>query len=116
MPGPLDDELDELVAALPAIAIEGAKAVGKTATASQRATTIHELDDPDQRALAEADLDRNSRGPGPVLIDEWQYLPAVWDKVRRAVDAGASPGQILLTGSASPKDTGTHWPAGASST
>ncbi len=104
----LDDELDELVTALPAIAVEGAKAVGKTATASQRATTIHELDDPDQRALADADLDRVLAAPGPVLIDEWQYLPAVWDKVRRAVDAGASPGQILLTGSASPKDTGTH--------
>jgi predicted AAA+ superfamily ATPase len=104
----LDDELDELVTALPAIAVEGAKAVGKTATASQRATTIHALDDPDQRALAEADLDRLLVAPGPVLIDEWQFLPAVWDKVRRAVDAGALPGQIFLTGSASPKDTGTH--------
>jgi predicted AAA+ superfamily ATPase len=104
----VDDELDELVAALPAIAVEGAKAVGKTSTASQRATTTYELDDPDRRALAEADLDRLLAAPGPVLIDEWQYLPAVWDKVRRAVDAGAAPGQILLTGSASPKDTGTH--------
>jgi predicted AAA+ superfamily ATPase len=104
----LDDELDELVTALPAIAVQGAKAVGKTATASQRATTIHALDDPDQRALAEADLDRLLAAPGPVLIDEWQYVPAVWDNVRRAVDAGAPPGQILLTGSASPKDTGTH--------
>jgi predicted AAA+ superfamily ATPase len=104
----LDDELDDLLTALPAVAVEGAKAVGKTATASQRATTIHALDDPDRRALAEADLDRLLAAPGPVLIDEWQYVPAVWDKVRRAVDAEAPPGQILLTGSASPKDTGTH--------
>jgi predicted AAA+ superfamily ATPase len=28
--------------------------------------------------------------------------------VRRAVDAGAAPGQFLLTGSASPKDAGSH--------
>lgn len=104
----LDDELDELAAALPAIAIEGAKAVGKTATASQRAVTIHQLDDPGQRAVAEADTDRLLTTPPPVLIDEWQYLPAIWDKIRRAVDAGAAPGTVLLTGSASPKDTGTH--------
>jgi predicted AAA+ superfamily ATPase len=104
----LDDELDELMRSLPAIAIEGAKAVGKTATASQRAATIHELDDPNQHAVAEADLDRLLSPPHPVLIDEWQLLPAVWDRVRRAVDAGAAAGDFLLTGSASPDRAGTH--------
>lgn len=93
---------------LSAIAIEGPKAVGKTATASQRAATIHHLDDPNQRAVAEADLDRLLSASVPVLIDEWQYIPPVWDKVRRAVDAGAPPGAFLLTGSASPASTGTH--------
>ena len=104
----LDDELDELMGGLPAVALEGAKAVGKTATASQRAATVHQLDDPGQRAIAEADLDRLLGSPPPVLIDEWQYLPPVWDRVRRAVDSGAAPGQFLLTGSSSPEDTGTH--------
>ena len=56
----LDDELDELTAALGAIALEGAKAVGKTATAAQRVQTIHQLDESEQRAVAEADLDRSS--------------------------------------------------------
>jgi uncharacterized protein len=104
----LDDELDELFAGLPAVAIEGPKAVGKTATASQRATTIHGLDDEAQRAIAAADPARLLNDPPPVLIDEWQYVPPVWDRVRRAADAGAAPGQFLLTGSASPKDSGTH--------
>jgi predicted AAA+ superfamily ATPase len=105
----LDDELDELSQQLAAIAIEGAKAVGKTETASQRAATTFELDDDAQRALAEADLDRVINSPPPVLIDEWQYLPATWDKVRRAVDAGAQAGSFLLTGSAAPSsDAGTH--------
>lgn len=104
----LDDELDELMRTLPAVAVEGAKAVGKTATASRRATTIHQLDDPGRRAIAEADLDRLLDAPPPVLIDEWQHLPPIWDKVRRAVDAGARPGRFLLTGSASAKDSGTH--------
>jgi predicted AAA+ superfamily ATPase len=104
----LDAELDELMRALPAIAVEGPKGVGKTATASQRATTVHELDDPDQRALAEADPARLLEDPPPVLIDEWQFVPPVWDGVRRAVDAGAGPGQFLLTGSSSPVEGGTH--------
>lgn len=104
----LDDALDRLMKDLPAVALEGPKAVGKTATASERAATTHELDDPAQLAVAQADVDRLLSSTPPVLIDEWQHLPAVWDKVRRTVDAGAKPGQFLLTGSASPKDTGTH--------
>lgn len=42
----VDDELDQLLPALPAIALEGPKAVGKTATALQRAGSIYRLDDP----------------------------------------------------------------------
>jgi len=104
----IDDELDELGRALPAIALEGAKGVGKTATASQRAGSLHRLDDPATRAIAQADVDRLLTTKPPVLVDEWQYVPPVWDRVRRAVDAGAVPGSFLLTGSASPRDAGTH--------
>jgi predicted AAA+ superfamily ATPase len=104
----LDDELDDLIAGLPAIAVEGAKAVGKTATAVQRAQTVYPLDDPDQQAIAGADLDRVLAARTPILIDEWQNVLPLWDRVRRAVDGGAPPGSFLLTGSASPQDTGTH--------
>jgi uncharacterized protein len=104
----LDDELDVLMRDLPAIALEGAKGVGKTATASERASTVHELDIPDRRALAEADPARLLEDRPPVLLDEWQFVPELWDRVRRAVDAGADPGQFLLTGSSSPVERGTH--------
>jgi uncharacterized protein len=50
--------------------------------------------------------------PGPVLIDEWQYVPESWDLVRRAVDAGAAPGRFLLTGSALGIGLSTHSGAG----
>jgi predicted AAA+ superfamily ATPase len=108
----VDDELNELMPELAAIALEGAKAVGKTATASERAATVRKLDDDTQRAIAEADLDRVLDAPRPILIDEWQHLPPVWDKVRRAVDDGAAPGSFLLAGSSSPDGTGTHSGAG----
>ncbi len=105
----VDDELDELSRSLAAIALEGAKGVGKTATALQRAVTTHRLDDPPQRSILLGDPARLLEGKPPVLIDEWQYVPESWDLVRRAVDAGASPGKFLLTGSASPsRSAPTH--------
>lgn len=111
-PRVVDAELDELLAALPAIALEGPKGVGKTATASRRARTRHELDDPAQRSVAEADPARLLEGARPVLIDEWQRVPEVWDLVRRAVDRDTPPGAVLLAGSASPTTAGTHSGAG----
>lgn len=108
----LDDELDDLLASVGAVAIEGPKAVGKTATALQRASTTYRLDDPAQRQIAQADPSRLAAGDPPVLIDEWQRVPESWDIVRRAVDDDPSPGRFLLTGSASPSDPPTHSGAG----
>jgi uncharacterized protein len=108
----VDDELDELLGGLPAVAIEGPRAVGKTATALQRAKTVYRLDHEAQRTIARADPTLLVEGIPPVLIDEWQRLPESFDRVRRAVDAGAPAGSFLLTGSASPKDPPTHSGAG----
>jgi len=99
----VDDELDALFGSFAAVSIEGAKAVGKTATALQRARTVYRLDDDDQRSLIEADRMRLLEGERPVLIDEWQRLPESWDIVRREVDKPRTPaGSFLLTGSAAP--------------
>lgn len=104
----VDAELDELIGSVAALAIEGAKGVGKTATAARRAATVRELDRPGPRSVAAGDPERLLEGARPVLIDEWQYLPESWDLVRRAVDAGAGPGSFLLTGSAQPTERGAH--------
>lgn len=108
----VDDDLDDLLAGLPAVALDGPKAVGKTATALRRAATVYRLDDDVARAIARADPARLVEGDPPVLIDEWQRLPESWDRVRRAVDDGSGPGRYLLTGSASPTDPPTHSGAG----
>jgi predicted AAA+ superfamily ATPase len=112
LPRIADRELDELLPSLPAVALEGPKGVGKTETALRRAQTVRQLDDPVQREVAEADPVRFLSGPKPLLVDEWQRVPALWDAVRRAVDAGAAPGSFLLTGSASPATAPTHSGAG----
>jgi hypothetical protein len=104
----VDNELDELTTGVAAIAIEGPRGVGKTQTALERAATIYRLDDPATRAVVEADPGRVKAGERPVLIDEWQVLPEVWDVIRTAVDDDRTPGQFLLTGSAAPKKPPTH--------
>lgn len=100
----VEAELDELMSGLAAVALEGPKGVGKTATAERRAKTIYRLDDEAQRQLVSASPRVALQASPPVLIDEWQRLPQVWDAVRRSVDEGASPGRYLLTGSAVPAD------------
>lgn len=98
---------------LPAIAIDGPKGVGKTATGLQRATTVLSLDDPVTLSVLRADPVRALGRPRPILVDEWQRVPEVWDHVRRAVDDGAPASTFLLTGSATPAlGTTTHSGAG----
>lgn len=106
----VDAELDTLFPELPAILLDGPKGVGKTATALQRAATVWRLDSAPQRAIALADSQVVVGAEPPVLLDEWQRVPDVWDAVKRAVDAKPSGGQFLLTGSA--PTTGTHSGAG----
>ena len=108
----VDDELDALLEELPAISLEGPRAVGKTRTARRRARTVHNLDDPQTLALVEADPGRLTRGTESIFIDEWQRYPPAWDLVRRAVDDGAGAGRFLLAGSTAPGTPPTHSGAG----
>lgn len=107
----VDSRLATMIARLPAVAIEGPKAVGKTRTATRHAASALALDEPAEVTLLGVDPDRLTRLPAPVLVDEWQRHPPVWDMVRRAVDAGAPAGSFLLAGSASPP-AATHSGAG----
>jgi hypothetical protein len=78
----VDGELDSLMTALPAIALEGPKAIGKTQTAVQRSATIHRLDDAAQyaRSMTMPVLDNTfSRAPLPRLN---RHIPVL---------AGSSP-------------------------
>lgn len=109
----VDDELDELFEQVPALVLDGPKAVGKTTTGRQRVREVIELDARSTRLPIEADPFQVLNRQKPLLIDEWQKVPEVWDVVRRAVDADSSGGQFLLAGSASPRaDAPLHSGAG----
>jgi predicted AAA+ superfamily ATPase len=107
----IDADLDKLLEGLPAVALEGAKGVGKTATASQRATRIVRLDvEAERTAFAAAPFDLVPEGT--LLLDEWHRYPSCWDQVRRAVDDGAPPGSFILAGSSAPRGAAIHSGAG----
>jgi predicted AAA+ superfamily ATPase len=108
----IDDRLDARQPRLPAIALQGPKGVGKTATASQRAATVIPLHYADVRERFAADPSVLVRADGPVLIDEWQRWPESWDRVRSAVDDGLPQGQVILTGSSAPRGATVHSGAG----
>ncbi len=107
----MDDLLDELLPELPAIALEGAKGVGKTATASQRATRRVRLDvDEERSAFAASPFGLTPQGT--LLLDEWQRYPESWGRGQRAVDDGAPPGSFILAGSTAPRGAAIHSGAG----
>ncbi|RNI20921.1 ATP-binding protein [Flexivirga caeni] len=101
----VDDELDVRLGTSGAVLIEGPKGCGKTETASRRARTIVRFDT-DAAARAQVSLDPGIlfEEPAPILFDEWQRVPAIWDHVRRHVDDLHGRGLCILTGSATPTD------------
>lgn len=91
-----------------AVLIQGARGTGKTWTSRNHACSEVRLDDPDMLALAETDPDYLLSRPPPLLIDEWQHAPALWDRIRRACDDRPGTGHFILTGSARPTDSITR--------
>ena len=101
-----DKLLAEKLDAMGAVLIEGAKWCGKTTTAEQAAKSVLYLADTDTFRQNMEMIDLYPRvllsGEAPMLIDEWQEAPKLWDAVRFEVDHRGKEGQFILTGSAAP--------------
>ena len=90
----LDEQLDRLMSVQPAVLPAGIRGAGKTTTASRSTKSMVHLDDPRQAAAVRGDPEAILAGAEtPLLIDEWQRVPEVWDVVRLMVDEGRSPGR-----------------------
>lgn len=93
----------ELLGAMPAIVINGARQVGKSTLTSQLVGdgVVYTLDDQDTRDAMAADL-RTFIVEGnrhPIAIDEVQRLPDVLLAVKASIDRDRRPGRFVLTGS-----------------
>ena len=107
----IDDLIERLLPELPALFIVGPRATGKTTTAARYAKTVVRLDREAEAVAFRADPDSALRGlPEPVLFDEWQLVPGVLGAIKRAVDAGPTPGRFLVTGSVRGDLEGELWP------
>ena len=102
----MDSLLKKKLQAKGAILIEGPKWCGKTTTAEEIAASKVMLARTDVKNnfknLLEIDIDAALSGEPPMLIDEWQTVPKLWDAVRYTVDHRRKMGQFILTGSAVP--------------
>ena len=102
----MDDLLKKKLQAKGAVLIEGPKWCGKTTTAEEIAASKVLLARADVKSnfksLLEIDADAALSGEAPMLIDEWQTVPKLWDAVRYTVDHRRQMGQFILTGSAVP--------------
>ena len=95
-----DERLARLLDIHPACLIEGVRGAGKTRSAERIAATTLRLDHPPTAEQMTADPESVCAGlPTPILIDEWQRVPQVWDAVRRMVDQDRTPGRFILSGS-----------------
>jgi len=111
LPRICDSELQNAMATMGAVLIEGAKWCGKTSTAANVARSTLYMQDPDNaqsyQQMADTKPSLLLKGETPRLIDEWQMSPVLWDAVRFEVDKRGLSGQFILTGSAVPADNVT---------
>ncbi|MDR2162508.1 MAG: DUF4143 domain-containing protein [Clostridiales Family XIII bacterium] len=109
----IDNTIAEYLKIFGAVILEGARATGKTTTAKDASKSEISLDEsPQIVALAQTDPQAIFAGEIPRLIDEWQLAPNVWNAVRHEVDQRRTPGQFILTGSATPTDDITRHSGG----
>lgn len=106
LPRIIDSILDEKMKFAGGIYLRGPKWCGKSTSAKRKAKTIYNLSDSTTLKNLKTlyllnpkkifnDLDC------PILFDEWQVLPKIWDDGRNFIDESAHEGtKIFLTGSA----------------
>lgn len=110
MPRIIDARIGRMLKTFGAVCVEGPKWCGKTWTSMNHSNSEFNVGDKSNnfqnRTLARIDPDMVLQGERPLLIDEWQEVPILWDAVREEVDRENTKGRFILTGSSTPKTKG----------
>lgn len=116
----VDAQFNERMNALGAVLFVGPKGCGKTTTAKQKAKTIIEFQNEEEREnlllLANNHPTDLLKHPKPILFDEWQDAPKIWGTIRKDIDDNQLIGAYILTGSSSQKVKTPHTGTGRIST
>ena len=106
----LEKRLLQLVRNFPAVCVLGPRQVGKTTLIKQIALTVKKpvlyLDlerAADRLKLQDPESYLAQHSEKCVIIDEVQFMPALFEILRPLIDNNRVPGRFLLTGSASPE-------------
>ncbi|GHU97879.1 ATPase AAA [Clostridia bacterium] len=104
----LDRTIEESLKEAGCVVIEGPKWSGKSTSAKRLAKTIVELQWPAVYKKYKIYSDTGDpallEGETPLMFDEWQMIPDLWDYIRAEVDRRGGRGHFIITGSAKPKD------------
>lgn len=106
IPRLIESSISRELSAIGCVSIEGPKWCGKSTTAELFAKTIIKLQNPiiftQYSTFASTSKENLLRGEKPILFDEWQKIPEIWDFIRTDIDETRLIGQYLLTGSSKP--------------
>lgn len=99
----IEKEIENKLIYSGAVYIEGPKWCGKSTTASLYSKTNIKLQNPiiknQYKILATISKYEVLSGEKPILFDEWQEVPEIWDFIRLDIDENKLKGAYLLTGS-----------------
>ena len=99
----LENKITNALKTIGCILIEGPKQSGKTFLAKKLSNSQFYVQEDGIKNQWLLDVKKNNPildGLKPRLIDEWQILPQIWDKVRFLIDQSNNPvGLYILTGS-----------------
>lgn len=102
----IDKKIEECLKIFGAVSIVGPKYCGKTWTSLAHSKSVKYINSNDKKlyTLAQMDVNQILVGEYPILIDEWQLIPSIWDCVRRKCDEDKIKGKFILTGPATEKE------------
>jgi len=102
----LDEKIEKYLNIIGCILIVGPKWCGKSTTAERYSKSVIKLQNPNifkRYQLYALNGDHELlKGDKPILFDEWQKLPDLWDYIRENIDSAShneKTGRFILTGS-----------------
>lgn len=110
----IEENIAEMLETSGVVVVTGPKFCGKTTTCKLFAKSIYSLDNDEKIRLAQSSPNSILIGDNPRLIDEWQFVPDLWNCVRSEVDRRDEKfGQFIFTGSSTPAEMDKIYHSGA---